>query len=94
MPDKTIPYDQITANYVNYLFSLNEPKKALEIAEVMSRRAEETLKYNQQHGVNQDTNIQLYILQTLANACREGKQEAQAKKYETLLQQYMTALGG
>ncbi len=94
MPDKTIPYDQISANYVNYLFILGENKKAIEIATVMGARAEEMLKYNVQHRVNNDTNIQLYVLQTLANACREGKQEAMAKKYETLLQQYMTVLGG
>ncbi|MFN4146766.1 MAG: DUF2723 domain-containing protein [Runella sp.] len=94
MPDTTIPYDQISANYVNYLFALGETKKALEIAQVMGRRAEEMLKYNLQNGLTQENNIQLYILQTLANACREGKQEAAADKYEKLLQQYMTVLGG
>lgn len=93
MPDKTIPYDQISANYVNYLFTLGETKKALDIANVMGTRAESVLKYNVQNHSNQDSNIQLYILQTLANACREGKQEAAAKKYETLLQQYMTVMG-
>ena len=71
-----------------------EQEKAIEIATVMGARAEEMLKYNVQHHVNNDTNIQLYVLQTLSNACREGKQEAMAKKYETLLQQYMTVLGG
>jgi hypothetical protein len=94
MPDKTIPYDQISANYISYLFTLGETKKALDIANVMGSRAESMLKYNVQNHSNQDSNIQLYILQTLANACREGKQEAAAKKYEGLLQQYMTALGG
>ena len=94
MPDKTIPYDQISANYISYLFTLGETKKALEIANVMGSRAESMLKYNVQNHSNQDSNIQLYILQTLANACREGKQEAAAQKYEGLLQQYMTALGG
>lgn len=94
MPDKTIPYDQISANYIGYLFTVGEAKKALEIANVMGSRAESMLKYNIQNHSNQDSNIQLYILQTIANACREGKQDAAAKKYETLLQQYMTALGG
>lgn len=93
MPDTSIPYDQITANYVGSLFTVGETKKALEIADVMARRAEEALKYNSQHGLSQDNNIQLYILQTLAAGCREGKQDAQAQKYETLLQQYMGNAG-
>jgi hypothetical protein len=59
----------------------------------MATRAESILKYNIQHHTNQDNNIQFYILQTLANACREGKQDAAARKYEALLQQYMTAVG-
>jgi len=94
MPDKTIPYDQISANYVGFLLTLGETQKGLEIANIMATRAESILKYNIQHHTNQDSNIQLYIIQTLANACREGKQDAAAKKYEALLQQYMTALGG
>ena len=89
MPDYSIPYDQITANYVGNLFAVGESKKAIEIADLMAGRAEEALKYNTQHGMSQDNNIQLYILQTLAAGCREGKQEAKAQKYETLLQQYM-----
>ncbi len=92
MPDKSIPYDQITANYVGSLFSLGETKKAIEVADVMAKRAESVLKYSVQNGgSNQDTQVQLYILQTLMTNCREAKQEALAKKYETLLQQYMGA---
>ena len=93
MPDYSIPYDQITANYVGNLFAVGESKKAIEIADLMAGRAEEALKYNTQHGMSQDNNIQLYILQTLAAGCREGKQEAKAQKYETLLQQYMGTTG-
>lgn len=93
MPDKTIPYDQISANYVGFLLNLGETKKGLDIANTMATRAESILKYNIQHHTNQDNNIQFYILQTLANACREGKQDAAARKYEALLQQYMTAVG-
>ncbi len=90
MPDKSIPYDQITANYVGSLFTLGEAKKAIEVADIMAKRAESVLKYSVQNGgSNQDTQVQLYILQTLASNCREAKQVALATKYETLLQQYM-----
>lgn len=92
MPDKSIPYDQICANYVGYLFTVGETKKATEVATTMARRAEETLKYNARTGNTADNNLQLYILQTLASACREAQQEELAKKYETLLQQYMSIM--
>ncbi len=93
MPDKSIPYDQISANYVGSLFQLGETKRALEITDTMSQRAEEALKYNTQTGSTQDNNIQLYILQTLSASCREAKQDAKALKLEALMQQYMGGLG-
>nr|MCU0341812.1 DUF2723 domain-containing protein [Spirosomataceae bacterium] len=92
MPDASIPYDQICANYVGFLFTLGENKKATEIAATMARRAEEALKYNARNGTTSDNNLHLYILQTLSGACREAKQEDLAKKYETLLQQYMSVM--
>ncbi|TAG73883.1 MAG: DUF2723 domain-containing protein, partial [Runella slithyformis] len=89
MPDATIPYDQISANYVGYLFALGETKRAVEIAQIMGRRAEEVLKYNTIHNTTQDNNMQLYVLQTIASACREAKKTDLATKYEGLLNQYM-----
>ncbi|TAE37742.1 MAG: DUF2723 domain-containing protein [Runella slithyformis] len=89
MPDATIPYDQISANYVGYLFALGETKRAVEIAQIMGRRAEEVLKYNTINNTTQDNNMQLYVLQTIANACREAKKTDLATKYEGLLNQYM-----
>lgn len=92
MPDKSIPYDQISANFVSSIFAVGDTKRALEVADVMAKRAESMLKYNTQTGNGQDNNIQLYILQTLAGACKEAKQDAKAKEYETLLRQYMGTL--
>jgi hypothetical protein len=88
MPDKSIPYDQISANYIRPLFQLNEDKKALEIAETMANRANENLNYVREHGqYNQrDSNIDLYILQTIVQACRESGKEEAAKKYEAIFQ--------
>ena len=92
MPDKTIPYDQISANYVGYLFTLGDTKRATEMATTMGQRAEDMLKYNAVNNTPQDNNTQLYVLQTIANSCREAKQEVLAKKYESLLNQYMVGM--
>lgn len=94
MPDKSIPYDQITANYIRPLFQLGEDKKALDIADTMARRSDENLDFAREHGISnqRDNNIDLYILQTIVGACREsGKVEA-AQKYEALFQKHMNTL--
>jgi cbb3-type cytochrome oxidase subunit 3 len=92
MPDKSIPYDQISSNFVEYAFKLGDNKRAIEMANVMATRAEEELKYGQQMGDSQGANLQLYIIQTLANACRDAKQTDLATKYDAMLQKYSVAL--
>ena len=90
MPDKSIPYDQLTANYIRPLFQLGEDQKAMEIAETMSKRSDENLTFAKQNGSNgRDTNIDLYILQTIVNACRESGKEEAAKKYDVIFQKHI-----
>lgn len=92
MPDKSIPYDQITANYIRPLFQLGEDKKAMHIAETMANRADENLNFAQQNGVSnrRDNNIDLYILQTVVGAVRESGKEDAAKKFDTMFQKHIT----
>ena len=92
MPDKSIPYDQITANYIRPLFQLGENQKALEIAETMATRADENLNFAKENGVSnqRDNNIDLYILQTIVGSLRESGQEAPAKKFDAMFQKHIT----
>ncbi|MHA4742260.1 glycosyltransferase family 117 protein [Dyadobacter sp. MSC1_007] len=93
MPDKSIPYDQFSANFIGPLFDLGENKKALEIAETMATRADEVLTWAKDNGTTRrrDSNVYLYIMQVIVQECREAKQEAAAKKYEALFQKHLAA---
>ncbi|PWJ59234.1 uncharacterized protein DUF2723 [Dyadobacter jejuensis] len=93
MPDKSIPYDQISASFIAPLFELGETKKALEISETMATRADEVLTWARDNGTTKrrDTNVYLYILQTIVQENRQAKQEEAAKKYEAIFQKHLTA---
>ncbi|MCF0039453.1 glycosyltransferase family 117 protein [Dyadobacter fanqingshengii] len=93
MPDKSIPYDQFSANFIGPLFDLGETKKALEIAETMATRADEVLTWAKDNGTTKrrDSNVYLYIMQIIVQECREAKQEAIAKKYEAIFQKHLAA---
>jgi hypothetical protein len=93
MPDKSIPYDNFSANFIGILFELGETKKALEIAETMATRADEVLTWAKDNGTTKrrDSNLYLYIMQTIVQECREAKQEAAAKKYEAIFQKHLVA---
>jgi hypothetical protein len=93
MPDKSIPYDQISSNFIGTLFDLGETKKALEIADVMASRSDENLTWSKENPTTKrrDSQVDLYILQTIVHECREAKQEVAAKKYEAIFQKHLAA---
>lgn len=93
MPDQSIPYDQISSNFIRPLFQVGETEKALKIAEVMAKRSDENLTFMQGEGMRKqrDVNMDLYILQTIVNACKESGQEEVSKKYEAIFQKHLTA---
>ena len=94
MPDKSLPYDQISSNYVRFLFALNEPAKALAIADTMATRADQNLTYTKSgQGRFSSPNADLYILQTIVDACREASQSVAAAKYEALFNKHLSAFG-
>lgn len=93
MPDKSIPYDQISSNYIGLLFELGENKKALDTAKTMALRANENLEFAKKNEVsgNRDINADLYILQTIVQECRAAKQEVAATEYDTLFKKHLLA---
>ena len=94
MPDDPISYDQISSNYVKFLFDVGETQRALTMAETIATRADQTLGYIARMGSagSQDGNIQLYNLQTVVTSCREAKQEAAAQKYEAIFTKYAAGM--
>ncbi len=95
IPDKSIPYDQISSNYVRFLFEVGDNKKALKIADIMAKRADQALTYNKTGNGNRfgSPDSDLYILQTIVEACKAAKQTAAASKYEAIFQKHINAFG-
>ncbi|WP_420147034.1 protein O-mannosyl-transferase family [Spirosoma sp.] len=94
MPDKSLPYDQISSNYVQLLFAVNDVKKALTIADTMVTRADQNLTYARTgQGQFSNTNTDLYVLQTIVEACEQANQPVAAARYEAIFQKHLNALG-
>ncbi len=99
LPDNVIPYDQLCTNYVMYYFEVGDSKKAMEIAETITKRADGNLAYFTQKAGQKSAewmpdNIQDYLqtnlrnLQVIANICSRNNQEAAAKRYEAIYNKY------
>ncbi|GAB3996494.1 DUF2723 domain-containing protein [Spirosoma daeguense] len=93
IPDKSIPYDQISSNYVRFLFEVGDTKKALEIAETMANRADQNLTYDKTGNRFGSPDSDLYILQTIVEACKDAKQTVAATKYEAIFQKHINSFG-
>jgi MFS family permease len=90
MPDASIPYDQISVNFIGPAIELGEDEIASDIAETMSRRADENLDFAKLSGNpgGRNSNLNLYILQSIMTAYQEEGKTEEAKKYEALLQKH------
>ncbi len=103
LPDKTIPYDQLCTNYVMYYFEVGDSKKAMEIAETITKRADGNLAYFVGKAKTKSAewmpdNVQDYLqinlrnLQVIANICSRNGQEAAAKRYEATYNKYYSSV--
>jgi hypothetical protein len=91
IPDKTVPYDEVSASFIQPLLQVGETKTALEIADIMAKRADENLNYYLS-GKNEDRReVQgnLYVLNQIVTSLKAENQEAASKKYEAIfMKQY------
>jgi MFS family permease len=86
LPDKTIPYDQLSANYVALYLAAGDKKTALQIADTMMNRNDKALNYYFEDRRASDTReIQsaLYEMQIIVNGLKEAKLP-EAVKYEQM----------
>lgn len=99
LPDKAVPFDQLCSNYVMYYFEVGDSKKAMEIAETITKRADGNLAYFTEkskytsaewmpNNVQDYLQINLRNLQVIANICSRNGQEAAAKRYEATYNKY------
>jgi hypothetical protein len=90
MPDKSIPYDVYTPQFIPLLLKLGETEKAREISETMAKRAEEELSYYLGRQGRNDMEIQsnLYILNQIVMAYRGEGLNEEANKYEQIFMKF------
>jgi hypothetical protein len=92
MPDKSIPYDYYTPQFIEPLVQVGERKRAQEILQVMSKRSIKALAYYSSHanGALFDREIQtnFMILQQSVMAARTLGMEAKAQELEQAFMKY------
>ncbi|MFT4031709.1 MAG: DUF2723 domain-containing protein [Siphonobacter sp.] len=94
IPDKSIPYDQISVSYIGPLLSVGEKTKALQMADLIMKRANENLNYYiESNGDSQDIRMNLYEMNLVVQQLRDAKLEAEATKYEQIFNRQYQRLG-
>ncbi len=93
MPDKGVRYDYTTAQTVAILLEVGEKEKALEIANLMGKRADETADYLLKKGeYGRDLQINVVILGELQRVLYRYGEADLAKKFEEAYEKYGAAL--
>lgn len=83
MPDASIPYDYTNAQTVDMLFEVGEKEKALEIANVMSKRSDELATYYiKKRELGRDLQVNVVILGELQRVLYKYGESDLAKKIE------------
>jgi hypothetical protein len=95
IPDNAIPYDVYTPFLIDILFKVGEEKRAMEMVQLMGRRAEENLNYYvdknpEQHQITVYSNLK--ILSQLASILKGEGKTKDAEKYEKILTRFENIL--
>lgn len=95
MPDEGVPYDFSGLQTVDMLLKLNEVDKAIEMAEILARRADEMMAYmiEQDREIGNELRINLVTLMNLQRVMRNYDQEELAIKYDNMLNRHYGATG-
>ncbi len=90
LPDKAIPYDQISPNFISLYLEAGDKATAIKMADTMAKRCEENLKYYiaEKQNINNEIGTNLYMLQVISGAFEESKLP-EAAKYKQLFEKYM-----
>ncbi len=90
IPDSVIRYDHFSVQQVGYLIYLDEKEKAIEMAELMTQRADAMLAYIAETGNGTDFDLQknLITLSEIARAFRGTDDTELAQKYLETFQKY------
>jgi hypothetical protein len=94
MPDKAIPYDYETAQTVSLLLRVGEEDRAMEIAELLATRADDSLSYllaeNKNFGFEREKNLS--ALNQLVQALRTAGKNDEALVYQEKFMEHYSRL--
>jgi hypothetical protein len=95
MPDKGVYYDFATLQTVEILFRVGEKEKAVEVAEVLARRADEMLAYMVEidREIGNELRLNMVTLINLQRMMRQYNLEELAQKYENMVNRHYTSSG-
>ena len=88
MPDNTIPFDQLSANFVSLYVAAGDIKSGLKIADVMMNRNNKALDYymnDRRNSDSRDIQSALYEMQIIVEGLKNAK-IPEAAKYEAMMQ--------
>jgi len=95
MPNSAVPFDHFSAQQISLLIVLGEIDKAIEMAEIVSVRADEMLTYLVDGNIVDALEIQksLIALSELARAFKATDEDELANKYERLFRKHYDLAG-
>ncbi len=83
MPDRSLPYDQVSVSFIGPLMAVGETQKALQMARTIMQRCDENLNYYYAtRGDREDIRLNLFQMNRIVQQLQEAKQEKLAKAYE------------
>ena len=89
IPHKTIPYDNFNVAMIGSLLTVGANEEAKEIAEIMSKRAQSTLRYCKRQGITgRNRQINLYILIQMVRDFRIAGDNETALKFEEIIKEF------
>ena len=90
MPDEAIPFDYTISETVNYLLTVGETERALEIANMVAVRADDELTYYsaQPRVSGYEIQTNLFVLNGLIRNMKTAGQAEAAKKYEEIFMKH------
>jgi hypothetical protein len=91
MPDKVIPYDQLSANFVALYLAVGDKKNALQIADTMMNRNNKALDYylnDRRNSDSREIQTALYEMNIIVDGLKNAK-APEASKYEAMMQKQL-----
>jgi hypothetical protein len=91
IPNKTIPYDYSMAQFIGLLLKLKDEKEADNLANILSQRIEDELRYMSKNSAlssPEELRYYVYVLGYIADAFRMENKMPQYEKYSKIYQRY------